>query len=59
MCTPQFAWDGSVGWEARCFFLTLSSAAIQAVTFSDLNPTGLLPCVAPLLLPLTHALRSR
>lgn len=20
VCTPQFAWDGSVGWEARCFF---------------------------------------
>lgn len=47
------------GLGSKMFFLTLSSAAIQAVTFSDLNPTGLLPCVAPLLLPLTHAQRSR
>lgn len=38
--------------EQLDFFVTLSHAAIQAVTFSDLNPTGLLSCLASLFLPL-------
>lgn len=36
-----------------------ASTAVQAVIFSDLNPTGLLPCVAFLFLLLTHTLCSR
>lgn len=40
-------------------FLTLSQHSYTAVTFSDLNPTGLLPCVASLLLPLMHTPCSR